>query len=94
LPVFPNRVGLILLGLLFGAALAGIAVAAAESSDQRIRMTSDLHLPDGIPMLAAIPVISNRADRRMRWVRITTALGAYSAAIVVMVAVIISSMLR
>ncbi len=94
LPVYPNRVGLILIGLVFGAALAGIAVAVAESTDHRIRSAADLHLPDDIPMLAAIPFISNSGDRWRRRARFTSLLGAYSVAIVVMVAVILSSRLR
>ena len=59
LPVYPNRVGLILLGLVFGAGLAGIAVAVAESTDKTVRTARDLVLPDGVPMLASIPFIRN-----------------------------------
>jgi polysaccharide biosynthesis transport protein len=94
MPVYPNRVGLILIGLVFGAALAGIAVAVAESSDHRIRTISDLHLPDGVPMLAAIPFISNRVDHRSRRTRLRSLVGVYSIALAVMVAVIVSSWLR
>jgi polysaccharide chain length determinant protein (PEP-CTERM system associated) len=94
LPVYPNRVGLILIGLVFGAAVAGIAIALAESADRRIRMASDLHLPEGIPMLAAIPFISNAADRRAHRAKLRSLLGAYSMAVAVMIAVIISSWLR
>jgi polysaccharide biosynthesis transport protein len=94
MPVYPNRIGLILMGLVFGAALAGIAVAIAETSDHRIRMVSDLHLPDNVPLLAAIPFISNAADRRSRRARLRSLVGVYSVALAVMAAVIVSSWLR
>jgi polysaccharide biosynthesis transport protein len=94
MPVYPNRVGLILIGLVFGAALAGIAVAIAESSDHRIRTLSDLHLPDGVPLLAGIPFISNAADRRSRRTRLMSLVSVYSVALAVMAAVIVSSWLR
>ena len=92
MPVFATP--LILIGLVFGAAVAGIAIALAESADRRIRMASDLHLPEGIPMLAAIPFISNAADRRAHRAKLRSLLGAYSMAVAVMIAVIISSWLH
>ena len=41
LPVYPNRIGLILLGAVLGLGLSGIAVVLAESGDSRIRSVSD-----------------------------------------------------
>jgi hypothetical protein len=91
LPVYPNRVGLILLGLVFGAALAGIAVAVAESTDKNVRTARDVVLPDGVPVLASIPYIENKKDRRHRAIMFSTFVGAYSAAFLIVIAVIVSA---
>jgi polysaccharide chain length determinant protein (PEP-CTERM system associated) len=90
-PAYPNRIGLILLGLVFGAALAGIAVAVTESMDSSVRMARDLPLPDGVPMLASIPFINNRHDRRRRAIMLSSLAAAYSAAILIIFAVVVSS---
>ncbi len=91
LPVYPNRIGLILLGLVFGSALAGIGAALSESSDKSVRTARDLILPDGIPMLASIPFIKNKKDRRRRAIMLTSFVAAYGLAIFVVAAVIIFS---
>lgn len=91
LPVYPNRVGLILLGLVFGAALAGIAVAVAESTDTHVRTSRDVLLPDGVLMLASIPYIENERDRRRRAIKFGSFAVAYSVALSISIAVIISA---
>jgi polysaccharide chain length determinant protein (PEP-CTERM system associated) len=90
-PVSPNRLGLILLGLVFGGAVSVIAVAIAESTDASVRTSRDILLPEGVPMLASIPFIKNRSDRRRRALKITSFIAAYSVAILAVGAVIISS---
>jgi uncharacterized protein involved in exopolysaccharide biosynthesis len=90
-PVYPNRVGLILLGFIFGAAMAGIAVAISESTDRNIRTARDVELPDGVPMLASIPFIRNKRDRRGRVLKLGSFVAAYSIALCVAVAVIVSA---
>jgi succinoglycan biosynthesis transport protein ExoP len=90
-PVYPNRLGLILLGLVFGGAVSVIAVAIAESTDSSVRTPRDILLPDGVPMLASIPFIDNTIDRRSRALKITSFIAAYSVAILAVGAVIISS---
>jgi hypothetical protein len=90
-PAYPNRVGLILLGLVFGAAVAGIAVAISESSDKNIRAARDIELPDGVPMLASIPFIENKRDRRGRVLKLGSLIVAYCLAISIAAAVIISA---
>jgi uncharacterized protein involved in exopolysaccharide biosynthesis len=93
-PVFPNRLGLILLGLVLGAAFTGIAVAAAESTDHNLRTPTDLALPNGTPLLASIPFIENRRDRRKRTIMLSSFAAAYSIAAVAAIAVIISALHR
>jgi polysaccharide biosynthesis transport protein len=90
-PVFPNRVGLILLGLVFGVALTGIAVAIAESNDKSVRITRVLPLLNTIPVLASIPYIRNTRDKRRHALMLSSFAAAYSLAVVVMIAVIIST---
>jgi len=90
-PVYPNRVGLILLGLVFGAAVAGIAIAVSESTDKNIRTARDISLPEGVPVLASIPFIKNTSDRRRRVLKWGSFIAAYSIALFVAAAVIVSS---
>ena len=93
-PIFPNRLGLILLGVFLGIALSGIAVAAAESMDRNIRATKDLNLPEAMPLLASIPFIKNSRDRRRRTIMLTSFAAAYSVAAVAAIAVILSALHR
>lgn len=93
-PIFPNRLGLILLGLVLGAAFAGIAIAMAESMDHNVRTTKDLPLPDGTPLLASIPFIKNKRDRRRSALVFFSFTAAYSVAAFAAIAVIISSLRR
>jgi succinoglycan biosynthesis transport protein ExoP len=91
LPVYPNRVGLLMLGLIIGAALAGIAVALTESMDSNVRTSKDLPLPEGVEVLSSIPYINNRSDRRRRAIMFTSFVAAYSVALFVVAVVIISA---
>ncbi len=93
-PEFPNRLGLILLGLVLGAAFTGAAIAAAESMDHSVRTTGDLPLPEGTPLLASIPFIKNAKDRRRRALMLGSFAAAYSLAAIAAIAVIISSLHR
>ena len=90
-PVYPNRLGLILLGFVFGSGLAGVAVAVAESMDKNIRTARDLPLPPEVPMLASIPFIDNKRDRTRRALRVGSFVVAYSIALAVAVAVVVSA---
>ena len=91
MPVYPNRVGLIMLGLVIGAALAGIAVAVTESMDRNVRTATDLALPDGVVVLSSIPFIENNWDRRRRAIMFSSFVAAYSVALVVVAVVIVSA---
>jgi polysaccharide biosynthesis transport protein len=81
LPVYPNRIGLILLGLVLGGLFSGIAVAIAEASDTNVRDTGDLPVLGDAPVLAAIPLINNSRDRRMRRLKLVSWAAAYCVAI-------------
>jgi hypothetical protein len=93
-PVYPNRIGFILLGLVIGAALTGIAVALAESMDKNVRIAQGLPMLDDIPVLANIPIIKNTRDRRRGAIMLASFVAAYSIAAAAAGAVIISALHR
>lgn len=65
-PYFPNRLGIILLGIVLGCGLAVGLATLAESSDPSVRSTRDLRETTRIPAIASIPAMLNEADRRKR----------------------------
>lgn len=77
-PYSPNRLGIILLGIVlaFGGAV-GLA-AIVEASDSTIRGARDLRDVLGTPPLGAVPAILNRGDRRMQKLRWVAAVGAFA----------------
>ncbi len=83
MPVYPNRIGLILLGIVLGGLFSAIAVAIAEASDSRIRDVRDLPLFGEVQMLAAIPTIMTKRDRRRRRLAFASWAAAYTVAILV-----------
>jgi polysaccharide chain length determinant protein (PEP-CTERM system associated) len=65
-PFSPNRLGILLIGLVLGGGL-GIGLAAIrDSSDPTIRSVRDLAEITDIKPLAAVPFMLNQADRRRR----------------------------
>jgi protein tyrosine kinase modulator len=65
-PYSPNRLGILLIGLVLGGGL-GIGLAAIrDSSDPTIRSVRDLAEITDIKPLAAVPLMLNSADRRRR----------------------------
>jgi hypothetical protein len=92
LPVFPNRIGLILLGVVLGCLFAGIAVVVAESSDSNVRSVKDLPVFGDAVVLASIPHISNASDRRRRRIVFASWAAAYAAALFVVGSVVIAAL--
>jgi hypothetical protein len=91
-PVYPNRIGLILLGVVLGGLFSAIAVAVAESGDANIRDARDLpKIGDGL-VLASIPQILNTRDRRRRRFVFASWTVAYGAAILVVGATVVSAL--
>jgi polysaccharide chain length determinant protein (PEP-CTERM system associated) len=91
LPVYPNRIGLILLGLVLGGGLTAVAVAIAESADPNVRGSSDLAIIPGVPVLGSIPVILTSEDRRKRMLLWGSVSAVYAVAIVAVGLTIASS---
>jgi polysaccharide biosynthesis transport protein len=65
-PYSPNRVGVILLGLIVGFGLAAVAVSAAESADATVRGARDIVGFESIPFLASVSEILRPQDVRRR----------------------------
>jgi polysaccharide chain length determinant protein (PEP-CTERM system associated) len=63
-PFSPNRLGIILLGIVLACAFAVGLAALAESSDPTVRSKRDLRELTDLPAIGAVPFMSNRADRR------------------------------
>ena len=75
-PVKPNRLAIMLIGLVLGVG-SGIGLAALrEFSDDSVRSPEQLELVTKFPVLAGIPPIITRKDiSRRRWKRVALATG-------------------
>ena len=81
-PFKPNRLAIMLIGLVLGVG-AGIGFAALrEFSDDAVRSPDQLELATKFPVLAGIPPIVTQADvRRRRWKRIIVTAGTVSVVV-------------
>jgi succinoglycan biosynthesis transport protein ExoP len=90
-PVYPNRIGLIMLGIVLGAIFSAIAIVVAEASDARVRDARDLPMFGDSPVLASIPHILNTQDRRRRRLKFVSWAAAYAAAILAVGLTVVSA---
>ncbi len=91
-PFFPNRIGMILLGIIVGCGLAFGLAALVDASDPTVRGSGDLQAIMDIPAMGTVPVLLNPRDRRRRRVRFVMAVSGYAAAVaVVAITVILKS---
>jgi polysaccharide biosynthesis transport protein len=65
-PQSPNRLGLMLIGLVLGGALAIGAAIMAENSDPTVRGYQDLDQVTGVQLLASVPVLLNPKSQKRR----------------------------
>jgi len=63
---FPNRIAIIILGIIFAIASALGAVVISEALDVRVRSIRDLRKITGIPPIATIPVLETQAESRRK----------------------------
>ena len=87
-PFSPNRIGIILLGIVLGGALAVGLAAFAESSDPTIRSSRDVEAMTRIPAIVSVPVMMNEEDGRRRkvwWSSYAAALAAATAFVAITV---------
>jgi polysaccharide chain length determinant protein (PEP-CTERM system associated) len=90
MPFSPNRIGIILLGIVLGGGLAIGLAALAESSDPTFRSARDLRAITPLPAIASVPVMLNASDRRRQriwWTSYATVL-LTATAVVAMTAVL------
>jgi len=69
-PASPNRIGILVLGMVLAGALSVAALAIAEIADSSVRNARDVKDSLGLPPLAAIPLVETTSDRRRRYMRI------------------------
>jgi polysaccharide chain length determinant protein (PEP-CTERM system associated) len=87
-PYSPNRLGVILLGLVLGGAIAAAAVALAESSDATVRGARDILSLKGLVVLGSVPEILLDADRhRKRWIWGSVSAVYLAAAVLVVITI-------
>jgi polysaccharide chain length determinant protein (PEP-CTERM system associated) len=63
-PLGPNRLRLLLIGLVLAVGAAGAAVVLAENVDTSFRRVDELRARFPVPVLSAIPRITTESDRR------------------------------
>jgi polysaccharide biosynthesis transport protein len=86
-PVIPNRLKLLLVGLMVSIAAAGVAVVLAEQVDTSFHGLDDLRSFTKLPVLANIPTITTRGDRQRRRWRLRLATSAVVVGILVVVGI-------
>jgi len=69
-PASPNRIGILVLGMVLAGALSIAALALAEVLDSSVRNSRDVRELLGVPPLASIPLVETHSDRRKRFLRI------------------------
>ena len=63
-PAGPARAGMILLAVIIGTVIGGMAAVGAEALDTKVRGRRDVLLAFGAPPLAVVPMLSNSVSRR------------------------------
>jgi polysaccharide chain length determinant protein (PEP-CTERM system associated) len=63
-PFSPNRLGILMLGVLLGSVAAIAIVIIRESSDPTVRNVDDITDLSDLPLIGAIPTLITNADRR------------------------------
>jgi hypothetical protein len=90
-PSSPNRLGIILIGIILGGGLGIGLTTLIESSDPTIRGPRDLGDITDIKPLAAVPFMMNPADRRKRLMAWTSALIVAVVAVSIVMSAVIAS---
>jgi uncharacterized protein involved in exopolysaccharide biosynthesis len=93
-PYYPNRMGLILLGIVLGCGLAAVAVTILESSDATVRGARDLAGLSNIPVLGGIPEILRHEDLQRKKVFWGTISAVYLLAAIVVAVTMIRAEVR
>jgi succinoglycan biosynthesis transport protein ExoP len=88
-PYFPNRLGIILLGLVIGCAVGFGVAAMVDVADPSVRGSGDLSNLVDVATIGVVPVMLNLSDRRRRRFGWATAIIIYGAASVVVATIVL-----
>jgi polysaccharide chain length determinant protein (PEP-CTERM system associated) len=88
-PHFPNRLGIILLGVVLGSAIAFGVAALVDASDPTVRGIDDLQSIMEIQAVGTVPFLYRPEDKRRRRLRRVAAAAAYTAASVLVAVVVV-----
>jgi polysaccharide biosynthesis transport protein len=85
LPTGPNRLRLVVLGLLLGLGASALAVVVAEQLDSSYRSPDEVRATLAVPLVSAIPTIRTDRDRQRDLRRRVLATAAVAASLLVVV---------
>jgi succinoglycan biosynthesis transport protein ExoP len=85
LPTGPNRMRLVILGLLLGAGASALAVVVAEQFDSSYRSPDEVRATLAVPLVSAIPTIRTDRDRQRDLRRRVFATVAAAASLLVVI---------
>jgi uncharacterized protein involved in exopolysaccharide biosynthesis len=88
IPVRPNRTAIVILGFVLAAG-AGIGIAAlVDAMDSSIRSSRDLLQSFSMKPVGVIPYIKTAHDRRVTWLKRSTAAGAAAISLIIVAALV------
>jgi succinoglycan biosynthesis transport protein ExoP len=79
-PYYPNRLGIILLGLVLGLGLAFGCVTMVDATDPTVRGTADLQEITGVAAIGVVPILLNPRDVRERRLRLGSVVAVFAIA--------------
>jgi len=90
-PASPNRLAIILLGIVLGGAIAVGAAAMAEASDPTVRSSHDLQEIMNLAAVGSVPLLLNAADRRRRLVTLGSITATFVVATVIVALTVVNA---
>jgi len=86
-PAFPNRIAIIILGLIFSIGTGvGLAVIV-EAVDGTVRSARDLKMLTGMPPIVIVPILETRSEHRNRMLAWTGSIGAVSLLLISLISI-------
>jgi capsular polysaccharide biosynthesis protein len=86
-PAFPNRLAVIILGMIVSVIFSIGAVLVSEALDGKVRGIRDLKLLTGMPPIAVIPVLESRQAKSRRTMAWSTSIVGVTALLIVMISI-------
>lgn len=86
-PAFPNRLAVIVLGMIVSVIFSFGAVFVSEALDGKVRGVRDLKLLTGMPPIAVIPVLESRKTKSRRMFAWSSSIIGVTALLVVMISI-------